>query len=291
MLDAREVLSVADLNVAHWKDAGRWARVGLDVAAEHGLEARRAAFTHWLSNALVWGNSDARESLRLLNELLARETRRSARAALLSGISLLHGLLDDRASAEAADAEAQAVATELGSRHLWFRWAFTQYGLGDIPAAMEAARMEADRLATMSETGTRSTMLAFQAWLLALTGEAEQAVAMAEEARKIGAVDDAVTQIIWRIAAGLAQAKLGNLEQADRLTADAIDWAAKTDSLSAADAWEARARVLAMLGRRGEMLEAAGRARELHAAKGSVNFVRRVDLFLAEQEAGAPGPS
>jgi ATP/maltotriose-dependent transcriptional regulator MalT len=126
---------------------------------------------------------------------------------------------------------------------------------------------------------------------LAFTGEAEQAVAMAEEARKIGAVDDAVTQIIWRIAAGLAQAKLGNLEQADRLTADAIDWAAKTDSLSAADAWEARARVLAMLGRRAEMLEAAGRARELHAAKGSVNFVRRVDLFLAEQEAGAPAPS
>jgi len=291
MLDAVEVLSVADLNAAHWKDAGRWARVGLDVAAEHGLEARRGTFTHWLSNALVWGDSDARESLRVLNELLPRETRRSARAALLSGISLLHGLLGDRASAEAADAEAQAVATELGNRHIWFRWAFTAYGLGDIPAALEAARMEAARLAAMSETGTRSTMVAFQAWLLALIGEAEQAVAMAEEARKIGAVDDAVTQIIWRAAAGMAQGQLGRLDEADRLTAEAVEVAAHTDSLSSADAWEARARVLAMLGRRPEMLDAAAKARELHVAKGSVNFVRRLDRFLAEQEAATPAPS
>jgi hypothetical protein len=58
--------------------------------------------------------------------------------------------------------------------------------------------------------------------------------------------------------------------------------------VSAADAWEARAWVLARLGRRPEMLEAATKARELHAAKGSVNFLRRVDRFLAEQGAAAP---
>jgi class 3 adenylate cyclase len=95
----------------------------------------------------------------------------------------------------------------------------------------------------------------------------------------------------WRAGAGLAQSELGNLEEADRLTAEATEVAVHTDSLSAADAWEARARVLAMLGRRSEMLEAATRARELHAAKGSVNFVRRLDRFLAEQEVATPAQS
>jgi tetratricopeptide (TPR) repeat protein len=239
----------------------------------------------------VWGNSDARESLRNLDELLARETRRSSRAALLSGIALTYGVLGDRAGAEAADAEAQAIAAELGIRRPWFRWAFTTYALDDVPAALEAARAEAAALAALGETGTRSTMLAFQAWLLALRGEGDDALPVANEARQLGAVDDAVTQILWQAAAGLAQGQLGNLEEADQLTAGAVAAAAKTDSLSAADAWEARARVLVMLGRQSEALEAARRSRELHVGKGAVNFIRRLDRFIAEQEVAAPASS
>src|SRR6266550_6005617 len=82
MLDALEVLSIADLNAAHWKDAALWVRVGLDVAADHGREGRRGRFAGWLSNALVWGDSDARESLRITQELLGTETRRSSRASM-----------------------------------------------------------------------------------------------------------------------------------------------------------------------------------------------------------------
>jgi len=83
-------------------------------------------------------------------------------------------------------------------------------------------------------------------------------------------------------AAGLAQGQLGNLEEADRLSAEAVDVAEQTDSLSAADSWEVRAPVLWMLGRRDDMVQAATGARELHVAKGSVNFLRRLDRFLAD---------
>ena len=134
-------------------------------------------------------------------------------------------------------------------------------------------------------------MVGMQAWMLALTGDSEAAVRAAEESRQLGAIDDAVTQILWQASAGLAQGQLGNLEEADRLSAGAIAAAADTDSLSSADAWEARARVLAMLGRRSEMLEAAAKARELHVAKGAINFISRLDRFLAEQEAAAPATS
>jgi class 3 adenylate cyclase len=288
MLDAVEVLSIADLGAAHWKDAAIWARVGLEVAAEHGLGLRRGTFARWLANALVWGDTDARESLRIIGELLPRETRRSSRAAMLSAAAMLHGILGDRGAAEAAETEARAVAIELGYRRQWFRWAFTEYALDNMPGAIEATRAEATALAELGETGQRSTILALQGWLLALTGDNEGAMRVAEEGRQLGSVDDAVTQILWRIAEGLAQAQLGNLEEADRLSVAALAVAAKTDSLSAADAWEARARVLALLGRRSEMLEAAAKARELHVAKGAVNFISRLDRFLAEQEAAAP---
>ena len=162
MLDAVEVLSIADLNAAHWKDAARWVRVGLDVAADHGREGRRGRFAGWLSNALVWGDSDARESLRTTEELLRTETLRSSRASLLGGIGLLHGILGDRAGAEAAHAEAQAIDAELGNRRAWFRRAFTEYALDDMPAALVAARAETTALEALGETGTRSTMVALQ---------------------------------------------------------------------------------------------------------------------------------
>jgi hypothetical protein len=127
--------------------------------------------------------------------------------------------------------------------------------------------------------------------MLALTGDSEAALQAANESRQLGAVDDAVTQILWQAAAGLAQGQLGNLEEADRLSAGALASAADTDSLTSADAWEGRARVLAMLGRRSEMLKAAAKARELHITKGAVNFIRRLDRFLAELEAAAPATS
>jgi hypothetical protein len=91
--------------------------------------------------------------------------------------------------------------------------------------------------------------------------------------------------------AGLAHGQLGNLEEADRLSAGAVAEAAETDSLTAADAWEGRARVLAMLGRRSEMLEAAAKAHELHVAKGAVNFISRLDRFLQEQGVAPPPKS
>ncbi|MEA2673354.1 MAG: hypothetical protein QOI92_546 [Chloroflexota bacterium] len=288
MLDAVEVLSIVDLNAAHWKDAAKWARIGLDVAAEHGLEPRRSVFAQWLANALVWGNTDARGSLRSITELLAGESRRSSRAQLLSSVSLTWGFLGDRARAEAANAEAQTVAAELGSRHPWFRWAITMYALDDIPAALDAARAEAAALAAQGETGKRSTMVAIEAWMLALNGDSAGALRAADEARHLGSVDDAVTQFVSQAAAGLAQAQIGNAEEADRLSADAVAVASKTDSMSAADAWEARARVLAILGRRSEMIEAAAKARELNLAKHAVNFISRLDRFLQEQGVAQP---
>jgi class 3 adenylate cyclase len=291
LLDGLEVLVIVDLNAAHWNDAAALAREGIEVATEHGFDVRRSDFARWLANALVWGNTDARESIAVIEDLLRVETRRSVRSAFLGGLSALHGIVGDAAGSKAADDEAFAINRELGERSHRFRHAFAQYALGDLPAAIAGTAQEASELEKIGETGQRSTMLALQALVLALLGRYEGAIDAAEAVRALGSPDDAVTNILWRIAEGLAKAQLGELVTADRLTAEALELAATTDSLNAADAWEARARVLWMLGRRDEMLQAAARARELHVRKGAVNFVKRLDAFLADAAAQAGQPA
>ena len=282
LLDGLEVLSLVDLTAAHWGDAAASAREGQKVASEHGLDARRSDFARWLANALVWGDTNAREGLATIEDLLRVETWRRARSSLIGGIGILRAILGDGPGAEAASAERDAIVLEIGERPSRFRYAWVQYALGNLNAAIASTSEEIATLEKAGETGERSTMWALQGWILALLGRNEEAIAAAGEGRRFGSVDDGVTQLVCRTAEALAKAQLGDFEEAMRLSSEALDVAATTDSLSAAEAWEVRARVLSMLGRRDEMTETAARARELYAQKGSVNFLRRLDQFLAE---------
>jgi len=193
----------------------------------------------------------------------------------------LRGILGNRPGAEAAATEAAAIREELGLRENVFRLAYTELALGDLPTALRLARTEAAALEAMGDTGQRSTMVGLAAWILALTGEDDvEALRLAAESRKLGAEDDAVTQILWRIGEGVVRARVGEVELADRLTLEATDIADSTDSLDAGSAWLARAMVLTTHGRRAEGTAAARRARELFAAKGFVTALRRVDAIL-----------
>ncbi|HEX8026515.1 MAG TPA: hypothetical protein VF484_09930, partial [Candidatus Limnocylindrales bacterium] len=283
LMDALQGLVLVHLNKAHWAETAAAARRALEVATANGFDSRAGDFRRWYTNALVWGQLPAGDGLRIIAELMPQEARRSQRAAMLGALTVLHGLRNDRAAVMAADAEAAAIDQELGDRPHRFRHSFALYALGDLEAGLAGARAEEAELARLGETGQRSTMVSLQAWMHAVRGENEEALRRAEDGRRLGAADDAVTQLLWRTAAGLAHAQLGQLDEADRLSTEAVALALQTDSLNAADAWEARAHVLARLGRRDEMLEAAARAHALHEAKGSVNFLKRLDRFLADQ--------
>lgn len=155
------------------------------------------------------------------------------------------------------------------------------YVLDDFEAATRLAQAEAADLERRGETGMRSTMVGLEAWIAALTGDAEQAVSRAEESRRLSAADDAVSQILWRAAMGLAKAETAP-EEADRITREATEVAEGTDSTDAGTAWEARARTLSILGRPAEATAAARRARDLYADKGAVNGLRRVEALIVE---------
>ena len=134
----------------------------------------------------------------------------------------------------------------------------------------------------VGDSGQRSTMVGLEAWILALTGQDEAAVGSADESRRLGAVDDAVTQILWRAAKSVALARLGETEEADRISAEGVAIADRTDSFDAGAAWLARAMVLSILGRRTESAEAAIRSRDLCIEKGFVNGIRRAEALIGE---------
>jgi tetratricopeptide (TPR) repeat protein len=280
LLDVYEVMVAIDLNLAHWQAAARWAQLGLKLAAATGLDQRREDFTTSWSNAMVWGSSDARESLAIHDELLASTSRRLTRVWIVSGVAILWAVLGDRDRAEAAHDEATSLADELGIRPSEFRRAYMRFVLDDLTAAIQLARQESANLERVGETGRRSTIVGLEAWILALIGDDAEAARAAEESRRLGAADDAVTQILWRSAMGVVLARRGETIEADRVTTELVDIADGTDSMDAGTAWLARGWVLSMAGRREESAEAARRARELFAAKGFVNGIRRVEALL-----------
>jgi len=282
ILDVHVVMMLIDLNVAHWRDAATSARLGLEAATEAGRERRRDEFAGWLSNAILWGSTDAAEGLLTIEGLLASTSRRLFRANMLASMAVLRAILGDRPGAEASHAEAAAIREELGRPKSEFRHAVMEYALDDFPAALRLARAEAADLERRGDSGQRSTMVGLDAWMLALMGDDAGALRGAAESRRLAAPDDAVSQMLWRAAEGVALARGGQAADADRVTAEGIAIAEDTDSMDAGTAWFARALTLSILGRRAEATDAARRARALFAAKGSVNALRRVDALLAE---------
>jgi hypothetical protein len=201
---------------------------------------------------------------------------------MLSSVSVLRGVLGDRAGADAAHAEAATIREELGLDPVEFRRAYMEYALDDFPAAIRFAREAAADLERRGDTGQRSTMLAFEAWILALMGEDDDAVRVAAEARQLTSPDDAVSQILWRTAEGVVLARRGEASAADRISLEAVTIAGDTDSLDAGTAWHSRALVLSILGRGPESSDAARQARALYEAKGWVNAVRRIEALIIE---------
>jgi class 3 adenylate cyclase len=288
ILDAHVAIILIDLNVAHWRDAEMAARRGLEAATAAGRERRRGEFAGWLSNSLLWGPANASEGLATIEELLGSTSRRISRGSMLSSMSCLRAILGDQEGAEAANAEAATIRVELGRAPIEFRHAYMAFALDHFAEAIHLTKVEAASLERRGDTGQRSTMVGLEAWMHALLGEDEEAARGAAESRRLGAPDDAVTQILWRSAEGVVLARRGAAAEADRVTTEAVAIAEGTDSMDAGTAWLARAKALEIVGRRDEAVEAALRARELFAAKGYVNNLRRVDELLPISPSAEP---
>jgi len=142
----------------------------------------------------------------------------------------------------------------------------------------------------MGERYFRASIGALLAQALAASGLHPEALRIASEVEAIAAEDDVEAQAIWRTARAKAIASQGDVEEALRLTEQAVEILTPTDALIwKADALVDRAMVLVQADRTESALAALDGARELYRLKGAALPLRRADALRAGVELLAPG--
>jgi class 3 adenylate cyclase/tetratricopeptide (TPR) repeat protein len=228
-----------------------------------------------LAQGAFWGPTPAPEGIRRCQELLAQAggNRRSELIALQS----LAGLQAMDAQPEAATAsvgQALALAGDMGENRvaaLAREFAAIALALsGDPTGAEQQLRHGIRVLERQGESGMRSNLIADLAHVLHQLDRPAEALQVALASRAIAAHDDLFAQVRWRGAAARALAGQGELAEAERLAAEAVEIAEPTDVLSMrADALLDQAAVAAAAGRPGDARRSASAALALYQAKGN----------------------
>ena len=248
-------------------------------AVTHARLARDDPSESWawglLAQGAFWGPAPAPEGIRRCQELLGQAdgNRRSELIALQS----LAGLQAMDAQPEAATAtvgRALALAADMGENRvaaLAREFAAIALDLAGDPAAAEQQLRHGIRvLERQGESGMRSNLIADLAHVLHRLGRPEEALQVALASRAIAADDDLFAQVRWRGAAARSLAGQGELAEAGRLAAEAVEIAEPTDVLSMrADALLDQAAVAATAGRSDDARQAAQAALALYQAKGN----------------------
>jgi tetratricopeptide (TPR) repeat protein len=154
---------------------------------------------------------------------------------------------------------------------------------GDAVAAEAELRVGFDTLEAMGEKTLLSTVAAILADALYGQGrytEAAHYTHVSEEATSPG---DIASEAGWRSVRAKLLARRGELDEADRLSLEAVRFMEQTDSLAQhANALVGRSEVLRLAGRNEEAARALEQAIRLYAAKGVVPAVERARELLSQ---------
>ena len=207
----------------------------LEHAESIGNRQLQSEVVFWIGLRLLWGSTPVDDALReceRLSQAVALE--QLARTELLVVQGALLALRGEFAEGRQLAAEGRRGLLELGQK--------VQYAgisqpvaiielLAGNAAAAESLLGEARAvLVAAGERGFLSTVSGLLALALARQERYSEADKFAEESRRVGAEDDVITQIYWRVAKAKVVAANGELDEARRLAAEAIKLAADYDS-------------------------------------------------------------
>jgi DNA-binding SARP family transcriptional activator/tetratricopeptide (TPR) repeat protein len=228
-----------------------------------------------IAAGLYWGPTPVPEAIRRCRALLQEADRGGTAQILLflAGLEAMAGRFD---SARACTAQSRQIYEDLS----WTVYVATMHApiSGDIELLAgnfaEAERVFSESCRTVEEWGLKG-QLATQGSRLAeaiyAQGRYEEAISWSRTAEACAAAYDTGAQFLWRAVCGKALARQGALDEGERLTREAAELAAETDSVSQhAQTLLAYAEVLLLQGSRGKAVEAVEQAVELLEAKGNV---------------------
>lgn len=210
--------------------AERRLRDSLEHAESVGDVRVMSEAAHWIALMLMWGATPADEALREIRSL-----KQSIGVDRLVGTELrvAEGLLlamtgeFDRGRELATDG--RAALRELGQTVQWAAIAqpasFIEMLAGEYAAAEELLREAHNALSETGERGYLSTVSALLARSLVLQGREDEAEVFADEARRLGAEDDVMTQLYWRVTKAQAVAARGERNEAAGLAAETVELA------------------------------------------------------------------
>jgi class 3 adenylate cyclase/tetratricopeptide (TPR) repeat protein len=271
--------------LVHWL-AGHTAKA--DAAWKRGVRhARLAGDEQGIADGLVWQASaasvgprrapDAIADCRAILEQLQADRR--SQALSMRPLATLHAMTGEFDVARDLLAESNAIHAELGvSLHAAVAYdeANLAFLAGDPEAAEAVLRPSMEQLSAMGDRALGATIAGMLARALVEQGRDDEARALAETLDEIAAPDDMSAQILHRTVRGLLLARSGDLEEADRLTGEAVAIAGRTDWLvDRADALMARGEVLRMAGRADDASAAFHKAFDLYTRKGNVVSAER----------------
>jgi ATP/maltotriose-dependent transcriptional regulator MalT len=134
----------------------------------------------------------------------------------------------------------------------------------------------------MGERALLADTAALLAQVLCHQSRADEALAFTLEAEDAASEDDLSAQVVWRGVRGRLLAQAGRIQEAKRLSAQAVELASRTDWLTDhADALIAHAEVLRLAGESEEAGRTIQHAIELYDRKGNRVGLRRAESLLA----------
>jgi tetratricopeptide (TPR) repeat protein len=160
---------------------------------------------------------------------------------------------------------------------------------GDSAAAVEFGEEGCRLFDELGEQSFLSTAAGMLAQALYALDRLEEADAWAGRAAKLGASDDAITQMLWRQARAKVLARRGQHSEAERFAREAVAIGDETDMLDAQGTAHADlAEVLLLTGKPDEAAAALQQALERYERKGNRVSAQRAQTRLVELQDAAP---
>jgi tetratricopeptide (TPR) repeat protein len=160
---------------------------------------------------------------------------------------------------------------------------------GDPASAVAFGEEGCRLLEKQRQQSVLSTAAGRLAQALYALGRLDEADAWANRGSELGAIDDALTQLLWRQVKAKVHARQGAHAEAERFAQEAVAIGERTEMLDAqGDAYADLAEVLSRAGRASDAAEALKQALARYEQKGNLVQAGRVRAQLAENVSSGP---
>jgi predicted ATPase len=254
----------------------------LEAATRLGDERSAQNLIGAIGPGYVFGQAAVAEGLRWCSALEPEQAARPAQLGVRACLDAMEGRFDD---ARNLLVEMRARYEELGQsvRTILQRWysAYVETRAGDHDAAERVLRESCELLEQMGDRGWLSTYAANLGHVLCTLGRYDEAGEWGAKSRELGGSDDIVTQMLWRQVLARVHGHRGELDDAEHLAREAVEYGGQTDMLvNRGIAHLDLAEVLADADLRAAAAEEAGKALELFERKGDLPMAARARARL-----------